>query len=211
MGRRALCAMAFLLGVIPCGHSEDKTAGDEHGIVRLIEVRGNTRTPTERILGLIQTKVGHAFDQKTWDRDWHALVETSLFLNVRVTGALPLPNGVKLVMDVVEMPPIVVKSVKVTGVEEGVAKFLSEGLTCRPGKEFDSDVAGADRRRIQSILILAGRKSVVNVRVPELDGRRRVDPDEKTIRVTVIFQVSDDASPGKAGVPLGSGPEQEDQ
>ncbi|MBE7463996.1 MAG: BamA/TamA family outer membrane protein [Planctomycetes bacterium] len=75
-------------------------------VVREIEVRGNIRVDKSTVLRLIRTRVGRPFDPKIWDDDWHRLTDSGFFLNVRITPPIPYFNGVKLVIDLVEMATV---------------------------------------------------------------------------------------------------------
>lgn len=74
-------------------------------VIRSIEVRGNTITPSDSVISMIVSKVGMNFSRERTREDVKALYDSGRFSDVWV-DKLPEDGGVRLVINVVEKPII---------------------------------------------------------------------------------------------------------
>lgn len=114
-----------------------------------IEIRGNRRVTNEKILELIQTRVGKPFNKKTWDDDWHRLTDSGDFLNVRTTPAITTPGGVMLVLDLVE--PGTISEIEFSGNKSISADALNKVIKSLKGGLYQRGQAHLDARAIEKL------------------------------------------------------------
>ncbi|MBI2345940.1 MAG: outer membrane protein assembly factor BamA [Deltaproteobacteria bacterium] len=141
-----LMAASWLGAVAPASNA---SAGP---VIRAIEVRGNTVTPTETVLATIRSKVGQPFVREWIDGDIKLLYQLGQFADIRVER-LSAAGGVKLVYHVTEKPTIT--AVRFEGNKKIKAKELEEEVSVRPFRPL-SEQALADS--VQKILALYAKK-----------------------------------------------------
>jgi outer membrane protein assembly complex protein YaeT len=117
-------------------------------IVVDVSVTGNTHVPTERILSVVQTKVGEPFDPAVVTNDLRAINDLGYFADQAPPVIKQRPDGVAVTFRVVENP--VVTSIRFQGNKTVSADTLSALMDTAPGQVFNLKTYQEDVLKINS-------------------------------------------------------------
>lgn len=114
-------------------------------IIRAIDVEGNVTVQKERILAVIQSKVGEPVDEDKIKKDVERIYEMGFFKSVSVKGA-PHEDGVKVIFVVEEFEPI--KEIIIEGNTVLSTKKIREVMFLTEGMRFNANFFKRDIDRI---------------------------------------------------------------
>jgi outer membrane protein insertion porin family len=192
---------------MPILHAEDApTAGDEKKdenadphdgqVVQEIDIRGLARVEEGTVLRLIRTRKGRPFDHKIWDEDWHRLIDSPYFINVRTTEPIIWPGGIKLAIDLIEKASVA--KIEFKGNKSVSASKLLTTIKSYEGGRYDKGQIHEDREAIRKFYQDKAFRSVdVNYTVETVSSHRQeVGGKEVEVEdeVRVIYTI-DEGSP----------------
>jgi outer membrane protein assembly factor BamA len=113
-----------------------------------VSVTGNTHVPTERILSVVQTKVGEPFDPAVVTNDLRAINDLGFFADQAPPVIRQRPDGVSVTFRVVENP--VVTSIRFQGNKTVSADTLTALMDTASGQVFNLKTYQEDVLKINS-------------------------------------------------------------
>jgi outer membrane protein assembly factor BamA len=113
-----------------------------------VSVTGNTHVPAERILSVVQTKVGQPFDPAVVTNDLRAINDLGYFADQAPPVIKQRPDGVSVTFRVVENP--VVTSIRFQGNKTVSADTLQALMDTAPGNVFNLKTYQEDVLKINS-------------------------------------------------------------
>ncbi len=174
-----------------------------------IQVIGNQSVSTEKVLGMISTKLGRPFDQATLEKDVRKLAKHGTFLGVR-TIREQVTGGVKITFQVSERPTLAY--VKYIGNEKVSDKKLAKKTELKKGAPFDMHYdIDEGKRKIEECY---KEKGYNDVHVSILEGNKPGDRgaiyliNEGVVQKVwkVYFEGNTIASDGRLRTQVGSKP-----
>jgi outer membrane protein insertion porin family len=133
---RLIIGITILILVFGLTFFDRPASAESVPTVLMFDVAGNTKTPAEKILGVItKTKIGGLIDSQALQSDLQAIMDIGYFADVQVKSEKFL-NGVKLVFIVVENP--IFKGVKITGLTKLNPEDLQPMFSQKPGEVFNT-------------------------------------------------------------------------
>lgn len=115
-------------------------------IVMMLEVSGNIKIPSEKILGVISaTRIGDTLNRDALEKDLQAIMGIGYFADVQVKAEKFL-NGVKLVFAVIENP--LFKEVRITGLTKVNPEEIKTMFTQKSGEVFNTVTFKNDLEKI---------------------------------------------------------------
>ncbi|MCX7804438.1 MAG: BamA/TamA family outer membrane protein, partial [Planctomycetota bacterium] len=184
-----LVAASFLQR--PTAWTGEPPAAPEAGqrIVRSIEVRGACDETV--VLRAIGTRVGQPFDTKVYEDDFRRIAALGIFRNIRMSAPIPWPGGVKLVIEVEELP--VVGRLVLKGNRAFSAEALLKEIGSREGGRYDEGLAFQDSVRIADYYKARGYRNVsVSYKAETVAAPSERDPGE----VSLMFDIREDLPVG---------------
>ena len=114
--------------------------------VAAIKISGNREVPEEKIMRLIQSRVGEPFDPEIVQTDVRKLSTSGWFQNVR-TYKKPVRGGVEITYEVFELP--LIKYVRFVGNKKLSDKKLAKQAELKVGEAMHQYRVDEARRRVQ--------------------------------------------------------------
>jgi outer membrane protein insertion porin family len=144
---RLIIGMAVLALIASLTLFDRPASAESNPVVLMFDVAGNTKTPAEKILGVIsKTKIGAPLNSQAVQSDMQAIMEIGYFADVQVKSEKFL-NGVKLVFMVVENP--IFKEVRITGLTKLKPEELQPMFTQKSGEVFNTATFRNDLTKIK--------------------------------------------------------------
>ncbi len=128
-----------------------------------IQVEGLRTHTREAVLGAMSTRIGHPFDQASFEKDIRKLTSRSWFVHV-VPKKEYVQGGVVISLSVVERP--VLEFVRYLGSEHITEKRLAKETALKKGDPFDPYAVREGARKIESLYQSKGFNDV-KVDIPE--------------------------------------------
>jgi outer membrane protein assembly factor BamA len=100
-----------------------------------VSVEGNAHVPSDRILGVVRTKVGDPFDARVVEEDLRAINDLGFFSDLAPPVIRQLPDGIAITFRVVENP--VVTAIRFTGNETVPSDTLLALMDTGTGQVFN--------------------------------------------------------------------------
>lgn len=186
-------AFACALGQVHAGESEQPTEEPQGPIVRDIEIRGNLRVDKGTVLRLIRTREKRPFDRKTWDEDYHRLIESGYFLNVRTAPPIEVPGGIMLVLDLVELATV--SKIVFKGNKAVRATELKNQIKSLEGGRYQKGLVHADAQIVKKYYQeKAYRDVTVLYEIEALSTHKQLVAGKETIvddEVVVTFKIDE--------------------
>jgi outer membrane protein insertion porin family len=133
---RLIIGITILTLVVGLAVFNRPASAESNPVVLMFDVAGNTKTPAEKILGVItKTKIGAPIDSQAIQSDLQAIMDIGYFADVQVKSEKFL-NGVKLVFIVIENP--IFKEVKISGLTKLNPEDLKPMFSQKPGEVFNT-------------------------------------------------------------------------
>jgi outer membrane protein insertion porin family len=199
---RLIVGITILMLVVGLALFDRPASAETNPTVLMFDVTGNTKTPAEKILGVInKTRIGEPIDPQAIQADMQAIMEIGYFADVQVKSEKFL-NGLKLVFIVVENP--IFKEIKITGLTKLDPEELQAMFSQKPGEVFNTVTFRNDLNKIkkycrdQKGLVLDDQikggltaDGVVNLKLVELKvGKIKIIGLEKTKEFVVTRELS---------------------
>lgn len=130
--------------------TQTDTSSQSSGVVKAIDVKGNTVISTTAILATMQTKVGRLFSQDQLDADANALYSLGVFSKKPLITADHNPDGTFTVtVEVAENPTI--KEIRIVGNTAVKTDAIQKALSIKVGQIFDSRQASISANAISAL------------------------------------------------------------
>jgi outer membrane protein insertion porin family len=199
---RLVIGLTILALIVSLALFDRSASAESNPVVLMFDVAGNTKTPAEKILGVItKTKIGDQLDSQAIQSDMQAIMDIGYFADVQVKTEKFL-NGVKLVFIVVENP--IFKEVKITGLTKLNSDELKQMFTQKPGEVFNTTTFRNDLLKVkkycrdQKGLVIDDKikggltaDGVVNLQLVELKvGKIKIVGLEKTKEFVVTRELT---------------------
>ena len=146
-------------------------AADVAPTVVSVDVSGNAHVPTERILSVVKTRVGHPFDEKTVRDDIQAIFDLGYFIDQVPPLIRQRPDGIAVTFRVVENP--VVDKIVFNGNAHVPADTLLALMDTATGQVFNSKTFQQDVLKINSYYDKIGYRGQVPSHVADVN----IQPD----------------------------------
>jgi outer membrane protein insertion porin family len=159
---------------------------EENAIIGEVEVKGNTKVATEKILKAMESQVGSVFNSKLLSQDIqnvNELMAREGFLFTKVTDAAVKDRGSKIFVEVTEG---ILGEVKIEGLRRTKEKVVRRELTVKPGQIYDNNKIVRDLQRIYNLGFFE------EVKRDHLPGKT---PEEVVLVIQLVEQKT-----GRAGV-----------
>jgi outer membrane protein insertion porin family len=149
-------------GSMPLPPTADPIAATSVQVVDIL-IEGNRKHKRESVLSAMTTRIGHPFDQASFEKDIRKLTSKSWFVHV-VPKKEYLPGGVVITLSVVERP--VLEYVRYFGAEQVGLRSIEKETGLKKNDAFDPYAVREAARKIESLYQSKGL-SDVKVDIPE--------------------------------------------
>jgi outer membrane protein insertion porin family len=149
-------------GSMPLPPTADPIAAASVQVVDIL-IEGNRKHKRESVLSAMTTRIGHPFDQASFEKDIRKLTSKSWFVHV-VPKKEYLPGGVVITLSVVERP--VLEYVRYFGAEQVGLRSIEKETGLKKNDAFDPYAVREAARKIESLYQSKGL-SDVKVDIPE--------------------------------------------
>ncbi|MCA9193722.1 MAG: hypothetical protein KDB03_18245 [Planctomycetales bacterium] len=157
-------------------------------VIHEVRILGNQAVSDHKIMSFMQTRPDRRFDEKQLQQDIHELYRTDLFRNIKVYDPVDSPQGVIIVLEVVEQPLVTeVVFHGNTRIDDGMLKKHCGIETGDPVNPFSVDMA---KQRMLDLYHEKGfNHAAITVREGDKAGDRRVFFDISEGPLARIWQI----------------------